>query len=80
MASGSLVLSLRLAAGQPGQRVVLARALGDADGLREGDVGTVLWTDDEIHLEMDAGALVSVVDPDALRRLDMPALYLPGAA
>ena len=80
MASGSIVLSLRLAAGRPGQRVVLARALGDADGLREGDVGTVLWTDDEIHLEMDAGALVSVADPDAVRRLDMPVAYVPGSA
>jgi hypothetical protein len=80
MASGSRVLSLRLAAGQPGQRVELARSLGDADGLREGDVGTVLWTDDEIHLEMDAGPLVSVIDPEAVRRLDMPVLHLPGAA
>jgi hypothetical protein len=80
MASGSRVLSLRLAAGQPGQRVELAQMLGDADGLREGDVGTVLWTDDEIHLEMDAGPLVSVIDPEAVRRLDMPVLHLPGAA
>ena len=80
MASGSHVLALRLAAGQPGQRVELARALGDADGLRKGDIGTVLWTDDEIHVEMDAGPLVSLTDPEAVRRLPATAERLPGAA
>jgi hypothetical protein len=80
MASGSRTLALRLAAGQPGQRVELVRGLGEAEGLREGDVGTVLFTDDEIHIEMDAGPLVAVSEPDAVRRLSMPVRHLPGAA
>jgi hypothetical protein len=78
VASGSRVLALRLAAGQPGSRVRLLHALGDQEGLRPGDTGTVLWIDDEIHLEMDAGHLVAVSDPEALERVSGPGSHLPG--
>jgi hypothetical protein len=80
MASGSRVLALRLAAGQPGQRIALTRSYGDVDGFREGDVGTVLWTDDAIHLEMDAGPMLTISDEDGVRRLDSRPIHLPGVA
>ena len=80
MASGSRVLALRLAAGQPGQRVELVRSYGEADGFRAGDVGTVLWTDDAIHLEMDAGPMLTIADADGVRRLGPRDRHLPGAA
>jgi hypothetical protein len=79
VASGARVLALRLAAGQPGGRVELTRNLGEGEGLRSGDHGTLLWIDDEVHIEMDSGHLVSVDDPDAIRRLDVPSLDLPAA-
>jgi hypothetical protein len=58
--------------------VRLTRALGEQEGLRAGDTGTVLWIDDEIHLEMDAGHLVAVPDPDGVERLSVPVTYVPG--
>ena len=79
MASGSRVLALRLAAGRPGQRVELVLSVGEEEGFRAGDVGTVLWTDDAIHLEMDAGPMLTIVDADAVHRLETPVLHPPAA-
>ena len=50
-------------------------ARGDQEGLRAGDMGTVLWIDDEIHIEMDAGHLVTVSDPAAVERLSVPGTH-----
>ena len=80
MASGSRVQRSALPRVSRVSAWSLVRSYGEADGFRAGDVGTVLWTDDAIHLEMDAGPMLTIADADGVRRLGPRDRHLPGAA